>query len=208
MKHGTGTQHYWHENGQLNMEMDTVGGEFHGRIRMWLLDGTLIEENYFISNQSVTHAVYQNAARQHQDWPKYEGQSPGNVAAQNPALERRVYQLFIESILKKPNAEAREWLSSGKSIDSRSLAAFRTAKSALRFVEVLYAAGAQTVIVSPVSVGKRGKEFADCLLVKLPQTPSLRKALHTLCQNWCNKRNRAMLPDKDDGESHLFLRLE
>jgi antitoxin component YwqK of YwqJK toxin-antitoxin module len=48
MKHGTGTQRYWHENGQLSMEMDTVGGEFHGRLRMWLMDGTLIEENFFI----------------------------------------------------------------------------------------------------------------------------------------------------------------
>jgi len=208
MKRGTGTQRYWHENGQLSLEVDTVEGEFHGRIRMWLMDGTLIEENYFIGKRKVTHAAYRKAALQNPDWPQYKGQPAGKVASQDPALERREYKLFIESILKKSHAEAREWLRSGKQADSRSLATFRTAGAALRFVEVLYAAGAETVIVAPVSVGKQGKEFADCLLVKLPGSPSKRKALHMLCQDLCNKRNRAMLPDKDSGESHLFLRLE
>jgi hypothetical protein len=208
MKHGTGTQRYWHENGQLSMEMDTVGGEFHGRLRMWLMDGTLIEENFFIGKQTVTHAAYLKAACQNPDWPQYKGQPAGKVAPKNPALERRGYQLFIESVLKKPHAEAREWLSSGKQADSRSLATFHTARAALRLVEVLYAAGAKTVIVAPVYTGKRGREFADWLLVKLPEASSKRKALHTRCHDLCNKRKRAMLPDKDSGESHLFLRLE
>ena len=34
------------------------------------------------------------------------------------------------------------------------------------------------------------------------------KPLRKLCQDLCDKRDGAMLPDKDIGESHLFIRLE
>jgi len=67
--------------------------------------------------------------------------------------------------------------------------------------------GADTVIVVPIYPGKRGKLFADWLLVKLPGASSKRKAARKLCQGFCDKRGGAMLPDKDFGESHLFLRL-
>jgi hypothetical protein len=207
MNHGTGTQRYWHDNGQLRLEMDSVNGKFHGRTRIWLRDGTLVQENYLIGNEDVTRAGYLKAARKNPDWPQYEGQSAGKVAPDNIALERRQYEMFIESLLNKSHAEARRWLSAGKRPDLRSLAKFRTAKAALRFVETLYAAGATTVFVAPVYAGKRGELFADWLLVKLPGAPSKRRALRTLCQDFCNKRDGAMLPDKDFGESHLFVRL-
>jgi len=111
------------------------------------------------------------------------------------------------SILESSHAEARKWLSGGKRPDLRSLAKFRTAGAALRFVETLYAAGAEAVVVAPVYAGRGSKLFADWLLVKLPGTPSKRKAVRKLCQNLCDRRDGALLPDKDMGESHLFLRL-
>ena len=155
----------------------------------------------------VTRAAYLKAARKHPDWPQHERQPAGKVAREGRALERRQHELFIESLLEKSHAEARQWLSAGKQPDLRSLAKFRTVKTALCFVETLYAAGATTVFVAPVYAGKRGELFADWLLVKLPRAPSKRRALRTLCQGFCNKRDGAMLPDKDFGESHLFLRL-
>ena len=177
MNHGTGTQRYWHNNGQLRLEMDSVNGKFHGRTRI------------------------------NPDWPQYKGQPAGRVAPDNVALERKQHELFIKSLLEKSHAEARQWLNVGKWPALRSLAKFRTTKAALRFVETLYAAGAITVFVAPVYAGKRRKLFADWLLVKLPGAPSKRRALRTLCQDFCNKRNGAMLPEKNFGESHLFLRL-
>ncbi|HUZ06304.1 MAG TPA: hypothetical protein VMV89_02325, partial [Candidatus Paceibacterota bacterium] len=113
-----------------------------------------------------------------------------------------------ESLLEKSHAEAREWLREAKRPDMRSLARFRTAGTALRFVETLYAAGADALIVVPVYTGKRGKQFADSLLVKLPQMRSKRKTLRKLCQDFCDRRGGALLPDKDMGEDHLFLGLE
>lgn len=207
MNHGTGTQRYWHDNGRLRLEMDCVGGKFFGRNRIWLRDGTLVQENYYISNVDVTRAAYLKAARRHPDWPQYEGQPAGRVARDNVALERRQHELFIESLLAKPHAEARQWLDVARWPDLRSLAKFRTAKAALQFVETLYDAGTEAVIVAPIYAGRRGKLFADWMLVRLPKTPSKRRTVRQICQGFCDKRDGAMLPDKDFGESHLFLKL-
>ncbi|MGA3144222.1 MAG: hypothetical protein ABSF10_14540 [Verrucomicrobiota bacterium] len=207
MNHGTGTQRYWHQNGRLRLEINSLNGKFFGRTRTWLRDGTLVQEIYYISNVDVTRVAYQKAARKHPDWPRHEGEPAGKVAREGRALERRQHELFIESLLEKSHAEARQWLSAAKHPDLRSLAKFRTATAAFHFVETIYAAGAETVIVLPIYPGRRGKLFADWLLVKLPKTPSRRKALRKLCQDFCDQRDGAMLPDKDIGESHLFMRL-
>ena len=42
MVHGTGIQRTWHDNGRMQLEVSTVRGEFSGRNRLWLRDGTLI----------------------------------------------------------------------------------------------------------------------------------------------------------------------
>lgn len=207
MNQGTGTQRYWHDNGHLRMEIGSVNGKFHGRTRVWLRDGMLVQENYYINNEDATRAAYLKAARKHPDWPQYAGQPAGRVAREGLALERRQHELFIESLLAKSHAEARQWLSAAKRPDLRSLANFRTAGAALRFVESLYSAGAETVVALPIYAGKRGKLFADWLLVKLPKALSKRKVLRKLCQSFCDRRDGALLPDKDMGESHLFIRL-
>jgi hypothetical protein len=209
MNYGTGTQHYWHDNGQLRMEITSVNGKFHGRMRDWLQDGTLIHEDYCINNRDATRAAYLKVASKHPDWPQYEGQPAGKVARDNATLELRKFELFIERLLNKSHAEARQWLSAVKNPNLRSLARFRTSIAALRFVETLYAAGAVSVIAALIYAGRHGKQFADRLLIKLPKSSSKRKALRKICQDLCDKRGGAFLPDvKDTGESHLFLLLE
>ena len=209
MNHGTGRQRYWHNNERLRLEINSFNGKFFGRMRIWLWDGTLVQETYYISNVDVTRAAYLKAARKHPDWPQHEGEPAGKVARDNRSLQRRQHELFIESLLEKSHAEARQWLSAAKNPDLRSLARFRTAKAALQFVETLYAAGAETVIAALIYAGRRGKQFADRLLVKLPKSPAKRKTLRRICQDLCAKRGGAFLPDeKDMGESHLFINLE
>jgi hypothetical protein len=209
MNHGTGTQRYWHQNGRLRLEINSLNGKFFGRTRTWLRDGTLVQEIYYISNVDVTRVAYQKAARKHPDWPQHEGEPVGKVARDNRSSQRRQHELFIESLLEKSHAEARQWLSATKNPDLRSLARFRTAKVALQFVKTLYAAGAETVIAAIIYGDKRGKQFADRLLVKLPKASAKRKALRKICQELCAKRGGAFLPnEKDMGESHLFILLE
>jgi hypothetical protein len=208
MNHGTGRQRYWHNNGRLRLEINSLNGKFFGRMRVWLRDGTLVQETFYISNVDVTRAAYLKAASKNPDWPQHKGEPAGKVAPENRSLQRRQHELFIKSLLAKSHAEARRWLSEVKNLELRSLARFRTATAALRFVETLYAAGAEAAIVVPVYADKGEKLFADSLLVKLPRMPSKRKAVRKLCQDFCDKRGGAMLPDKDMGESHLFMGLE
>jgi hypothetical protein len=208
MKEGTGTQRYWHDNGRLKMEIDSRNGKFHGRTRIWLRDGTLVQEYFNIQNNPVSRATYLKLARDNPEWPQYKGQPAGRVVHHSTALEHKELELLIESILEKSHAEARQWLNAEKLPRHRSIARFRTTNSALKFVERLYAAGAEAVLAAPIFKGKRGKEYADWLLVRLPKAGSRRRTLQNTCQNFCRKHGGAMLPDKDIGESHLFLRLE
>jgi hypothetical protein len=207
MNHGTGTQRYWHDNDRLKMEIDSLDGRIHGRTRIWLRDGTLIRETYLIGNRDVTRSAYLKAARKNPGWPQYEAQPAGRVARHNAALERKEHNLFIQSVLEKPDhAEARVWLNA-KAPANRSLAKFPTAKTALRFVDQLYAAGADAVIIAAIYSGKRHKLFADWLLVQLPGSKSKRAALRKICREFCRKRGGAALPDKDIAETHLFMML-
>jgi hypothetical protein len=209
MNHGTGRQRYWHNNGRLRLEINSFKGKFFGRMRIWLWDGTLVQETYYISNVDVTRAAYLKAARKYPDWPQHDGEAIGRVAREGAALKRKEHELFIESLLEKSHGEARQWLSEKRNPDLRSLARFRTAKTALRFVETLYATGAETVIAAVIYAGRRGKQFADRLLVKLPKASAQRKALRKICQDLCANRGGAVLPEQRDmGESHLFINLE
>jgi len=123
-------------------------------------------------------------------------------------LERKEFDLFIQSVLEKPDhAEARAWLKTETRPKSRSLAKFATTKAALKFVEKLYAAGADAIVITAIYAGKRRKLFADWLLVQLPHSKSERAALRKICQNFCKRRRGACLPQKDIGETHLYLML-
>jgi hypothetical protein len=208
MDSGTGRQRYWHTNGLLKDEINSFNGKFFGRMRHWLRDGTLVHESYYICNMDVSRAEYLNAARKHPEWPQHQEESKGKVARKGAALERKTYELFIQSLVEKSNAEAGNWLREAQQPNARSLARFRTAKAAFRFVESLYAAGADTVIVVPIYAGKREQLFADSLLIRLPKKPSKRKALLKLCRAFCDNRGGAFLPEEDGGESHIFLGLE
>lgn len=207
INHGTGTNRQWHENGQLRSEADMLNGKLHGRTRAWLRDGTLIQEIFYIGNVKVSRTKYLSNTRKHPDWPQYKGDKAGRVAEAGRALEHKEYELFIESLLEKKHAEAGQWLTSGRRPELRSLAKFRSTKSAVRFVESLYDAGAETVLALPIYAGKLGKLFADWLLVKLSSSRPKRKAVRELCQNFCDNHDVAMLPEKEIGESHLFVRL-
>src|SRR5262245_5219785 len=61
MVNGTGVQREWHENGQLKVEVSTVRGQFCGRNRIWLRDGTLLSERFYLYSRQVKPAEYAKA---------------------------------------------------------------------------------------------------------------------------------------------------
>jgi hypothetical protein len=208
MVNGSGLQRYWHDNGQIKMEISSLNGKFHGRCRDWLRNGTLILENYLINNQNVSRAAYLKTARKNPDWPQYEKEPAGKIARHGSALERKKFDLFIQSAFEKSHhAEARAWLKAELRPKSRSLAKFATTQAALKFVEQLYSAGAVAVIITAISAGQRKKLFADWLFIQLPPAKSKRNSLRKICQAFCRKRGGAVLPEFDLGETHLWLML-
>jgi hypothetical protein len=206
MVHGTGVQRTWHENGRLQLEFSTVRGDFSGRYRLWLNDGKLMSEEIYLNGRPVTAEEYRTACAKDKSLPKLTGKS-GKPLPNTVATEKHIHEVFVRSLLAQKNrAEVRKWLESGgKAV--RSLGRFKRVSDALKFVEALYQAGASKVIAPDIYAGKAGDQFADCLLVKLPGMAAKRKAIRKICAQLSKRKLGAFQPDKDIGESHLYLLL-
>ena len=205
MVHGTGIQRTWHENGRLQLEFSTVKGDFSGRYRLWLNDGKLMSEEIYLARANLSPPSNTALARfKDPSLPKLIGKA-GKPLPKSVATEKHIHEVFVRSLLAQKNrAEVRKWLESGgKAV--RSLGRFKRASDALKFVEALYKAGATEVIAPDIYAGKAGDQFADCLLVKLPGIAAKRKAIRKVCAQLSKRKLGAFQPDKDIGESHLYL---
>jgi hypothetical protein len=206
MVHGTGVQRTWHENGRLQLEFSTVRGDFSGRYRLWLHDGALMSEEINLHGRPVTAEEYRAARAKDKSLPMLNGETvmplPNTVAT-----EKHIHEVFVRSLLaQKKRAEVRKWLESGGNA-VRSLGRFKRESDALKFVQALYKAGATEVIAPDIYASKTGDQFADCLLVKLPRIAAKRKAIRKVCAALPKRKLGAFQPDKDIGESHLYLLL-
>jgi hypothetical protein len=206
MIHGTGVQRTWHENGRLQLEFSTVRGDFSGRYRLWLNDGALMSEEIYLHGRPVTAEEYRAARAKDKSLPKLTGKA-GKPLPDTVATEKHIHQVFVRSLLAQKNrAEPAEWLKSGgKAV--RSLGRFKRKADALTFVEALYKAGATEVIAPDIYASKTGDQFADCILVKLPGIAAKRKAVRKVCAQLSKRKLGAFQPDKDIGETHLYLLL-
>ncbi len=209
MHHGTGVQREWHENGQLKIEVSTVEGLFCGRNRIWLRDGTIISERFYLNGSQVSPDRYAKAAAKDESLPNY-AEKPARLPKKSQKTRRHIHQTFVDGVLEKPGQkEARSWFSSGANAKrSRSLGRFRSERSAVAFIESLYAAGTPEVIVPGIYRDKRGNEFADGLLVRLPRSKAVRGCIRRLCATLRRRSLGVVQPDRDDGETHLYLSME
>ena len=209
MRHGTGVQREWHDNGQLKIEVSTVDGQFCGRNRIWLRDGTLISERFYLNGSQVTPAKYAKAATKDESLPRYS-EKPARLPTKSRATQRHIHQNFVDGVLEKPGGkEARLWFSGGvEGKRARSLGRFRSERSAVTFVESIYAAGAPEVIVPGMYPDKRGNKFADGLLVRLPKSKIVRDRIRKVCSVLRRRSLGVVQPDYDIGETHLYLSME
>ena len=208
MLRGTGVQRSWHDNGQLQMEVSTVHGEFCGRNRIWLRDGTLLSERFYLCGRIVGPDKYREAAAKDKTLPKFRGK-PAKLPPKNGATKKHIYQVFVASLLEKQkHKEAMAWLTrNGGDKTAHSLGRFKRERNAAQFVQQLYHAGAATVIAPDIYDNKAGDQFADCLLVRLPKNPAKRNAVRRVCVQLRRRDLGALQPDKDIGESYLYLYL-
>lgn len=202
MKHGTGIQREWFQNGQLQLEISTVAGQFTGRTRVWLRDGTLVNEQYGIENHNVTRAAYAAAASKRPDYPRYPTSKGKIKFLDADEIDRREFQLHIEWLLKqKDKHEAQTWLKAGA--QKRSLGFFKFTQ-AKQLVEKLFAAGVLQIFAVNIYAGKSGKQFSDALLVKLPTGKPARQTIRRLLVKLPAKLRPGVLPVQDEGEEFLF----
>jgi hypothetical protein len=190
----------------LQLEFSTVRGDFSGRYRLWLHDGALISEEINLHGRPVTAEEYRAARAKDKSLPMLNGETVMPLP-KTVATEKHIHEVFVRSLLAQKNrAEVRKWLESGgKAV--RSLGRFKRVNDALKFVEALYKAGASKGIAPDIYAGKAGDQFADCLLVKLPKIAAKRKAIRKVCAQLSKRKLGAFQPDKDIGESHLYLLL-
>jgi len=206
MAHGTGVQRTWHENGRLQLEFSTVRGDFSGRYRLWLHDGALMSEEINLHGRPVTAEEYRAARAKDKSLPMLNGETVMPLP-KTVATEKHIHEVFVRSLLAQKNrAKVRKWLESGGNA-VRSLGRFKRESDALKFVQALYKAGATDVIAPDIYADKAGDQFADCLLVKLPGIAAKRKAIRKVCAALPKRKLGAFQPDKDIGESHLYLLL-
>jgi len=208
MIHGTGLQRDWHDNGKLQIEVSTIHGEFCGRNRIWLPDGTLLTEQFYLHGLAVSAEAYYAAATKDKTLPRFRGK-PVKLTGKNRVKPIHIHHVFVDSLLeKRSQCEARKWLAK-KTGDqtARSLGRFKRENDAAKFVEALYQAGAVEVIAPDLYRNKARDQFADCLLVQLPKIAAKRKAVRQVCGQLRTRRLGAVQPEKDIGESHLYLSL-
>jgi len=204
MEHGTGTQISWHENGRRNLEFTTIAGQFCGRSRLWLRDGTLISDQVLLFGRPATRDEYRRAMRQEPRLPKLRGW-PAKLPPRNRAWQKHLQHVFVQGLLSKPNrSEARAWLQAGGKT-KRLPGHFKRGSEAMKFVEQLYQAGAVKVIVPDIYQSRKGDQFADNLLVQLPKAAAARKSVRQVCQLLRKRKLGAVAPDEDLGEAYLLL---
>jgi len=179
--HGTGWHRYLGRNGRLHSEFFTLDGRFCGRSRSWLDDGTLISDRLYLDYVEVSASQYRKAAVLDKRLPRLRGR----YRKTDVQALRRGFELLIAHRLKQSPIEAREWLAA-KEGKRRSLGGFRIARNAAKskagqFIAELYEAGAEEVLVPDIYFNKRGDQYGDCLLVKVPRDKTKRAALWRFC---------------------------
>lgn len=206
MVHGTGVQREWHDNGQMKIEVSTVRGEFCGRNRIWLRDGTLISERFYVHGREVDPADYAKAATEDESLPRY-AENPAKLPGKTLAVQRRIHQVFIEGLLERvKRQEARSWLTRGKERKAQHLVGrFPSPSACATFVESLYKAGADEVIVPKIYRDESGNQFAEALIVRLPKKHDAREKVRMACSVLRGRSLGSCQPETDIGEDYLYL---
>lgn len=106
--------------------------------------------------------------------------------------------------------EAREWLKENRNESALASNRFGLTAGALEFVEQLYRAGAQRVIVPRTclqddadTIKLEGGPYADCLSVFLPKDPEKKSAVLQLCRREIEREG--FDPDEGSLDDFVFL---
>jgi hypothetical protein len=112
------------------------------------------------------------------------------------------YNSIIKEFLKRPNAEALQWLRSARG-DQRILGEHQSADPGIALVEDLYALGAQKVLAVDLQELEDGTSWTRYLLVELPEEHRRRDPLFAFEREHAEAHGFDGTPD--EGQLYLFL---
>jgi hypothetical protein len=101
--------------------------------------------------------------------------------------------------------EARQWLRQNKNESALASNRFLETANAVRFVDQLYAAGAERVLVPEECITPEEPDgpYADALVVKLPADPAKRKKVFAMCAK--EIKREGFDPDESTDGEWVFL---
>lgn len=104
----------------------------------------------------------------------------------------------------KQGPEALAWLRKNRGESALASNRFLETQNAVRFVQQLYSAGAQRVIVPAAAIQNDGDEiYADSLMVTLPADPAKRQRVWKLCAQELQREGEK--PGSAPSDDHVLL---
>jgi hypothetical protein len=204
MDHGTGIQRVWFDNGIVQQERSFFKGKATGPCRMWLRDGSFASEEWYIEYREVSKAQFAKAATKHPEWPPDPKNGTTHRKLPRATLKKRAHRLNCKWLLAQSDTkDAAKWLEEAK-MGTRVVGSL-SGRRTRNLVRDALAAGARRVLVMDIYASKEGKEFADELLVQLPQSKTHRALVRSVFTSLAGPTACGLRPDVDSGHSWLYV---
>ena len=207
MIHGTGVQESWHDNGK-----HPIGSLHRARPILWTQPSLASRRNFdfrtFLSSRSDCRCRDISCSRRPTTKPFLDFEENRRGFRRKHPQSKSAFIVFSCPLCLKSTTGVRhgDWFQKETAdTTARLLGRFKRESEAKDFVSALYQAGAVEVIVPDIYQDKTGNQFADCLLVRLSKDGARRKAVRRVCAQLRQRKLGASQPDKDIGETHLYL---
>ena len=197
---GTGVLRQWQSNGQMCSEISYFCGNITGRMRTFDKDGMLYGQEYFLSGRSISKKKYlAECARNLPELPRFKDEkltnTLGNYVRRLRQAKRRGAKLgptpeqlqsqqysdqWYKDETKQPTSkELISWLTK-RAKGKRELSEV-SGNKASALAHKLYAFGAIKVWAANIERAEDGDQYANRLIVKLPDSKLDRSNIYKLC---------------------------
>lgn len=215
---GTGVQKMWVEAQQFFVENTWHNGRMTGRTRIYLKNGTVINEGYQFQGQMVSRKKYLEECKKDTTFPRYakECDKPKKTkrndqlidtveASENSKLHIDEEGFVSELLASKDIQEALSWLTESN-VPERSLGEAQEREASIALVKSLYQLGAKKVWVFDIDdYGDEGQNSGK-LIIELPDDPTKRLRLFKKCGDIANSLGYDA--EIDTNQEAIFLMLD
>jgi hypothetical protein len=195
----------WHRNGQLAEEQTYRHGIVHGICRQWNEAGKLLG-SYRMDNVTGLQRSWHCNGRLNQEFSTVEGQFCGRTRMwlQDGTLISDDVELFGRSVTPEQYRRAAAQDPRLPKLRGKPAKVPVRNRAMEKHMQRVFVMG----LLPDIYRNKRGDQFADNMLVQLPKAAKQRKAIRAVCAQLRKDDLGAVLPDRDLGESHLYILMD